>query len=276
MLGSAVIVFRETLEAALIVTIVLAATRGLAGRVGWIGAGIAAGLAGAVAVAGAAEAIAAAFEGVGQELFNAGVLLAAVAMLGWHHLWMAEHGRRLAAELRALSDSVRAGGRTLGVLAAAVALAVLREGAETVLFLQGLAATAPTHDVVAGFALGAAGGAVVGTLLYVGLVRIPVRHFFRVTGWLVVALAAGLAAQAARFLEQADLLPALVPEVWDTSSLLTETSLTGQLLHVLVGYTARPSGIQVAFYAVTIVTLILAAWRLRTTRVGLPRMPHAA
>ncbi len=276
MLGTAVIVFRETLEAALIVTIVLAATRGIAGRAGWIGVGIAAGVTGAVAVAGAAEAIAVAFEGMGQELFNAGVLLAAVAMLGWHHLWMAEHGRALATELRALSDSVRAGGRTLIALTLAVALAVLREGAETVLFLQGLATTAPTRDIVAGLALGAGGGVLVGTLLYVGLVRIPVRHFFRVTGWLVVALAAGLAAQAARFLEQANLLPALVPEMWDTSPLLTESSLPGQLLHVLVGYTARPSGLQVAFYGATLVALIVAARRLRATRMGVPRMPHAA
>lgn len=276
MLGSAVIVFRETLEAALVVTIVLAATRGLPGRLRWIGGGIAAGLAGAVFIAGAAETIAAAFEGIGQELFNAGVLLAAVAMLGWHHLWMAEHGRTLAAELRALSESVRAGARTLGVLAVAVALAILREGAETVLFLQGLAATAPARDVVAGLALGAGGGALVGALLYFGLVRIPVRHFFRVTGWLVVVLAAGLAAQAARFLEQANLLPALVPEVWDSSSLLNETSLPGQLLHVLVGYTARPSGMQLAFYALTIAALLFAAWRLRIARTGVPRMPHVA
>jgi len=276
MLGTAIIVFRETLEAALIVTIVLAATRGIRGRGAWISGGIAAGLLGATLIAGAAGAIANSFEGMGQELFNAGVLLAAVLMLGWHHLWMAEHGRALATQLRALSESVRSGRATLAALTIAVGLAVLREGAETVLFIQGLATTESSRNVLAGVALGAGGGAVIGTLLYFGLVRIPVRHFFRVTGWLIVVLAAGLAAQAARFLEQANLLPALVPQIWDTSGVLTETSLPGQVLHVLVGYTAQPSAMQLVFYVATLAILILAARRVRAITPTSPRMPSAA
>jgi high-affinity iron transporter len=274
MLGTAVIVFRETLEAALVVSIVLAATRGVKRRGAWIGGGIAAGLLGATLIAGAAGTIAGAFEGTGQELFNAGVLLAAVLMLGWHHVWMAEHGRTLAGRLKALSESVRAGAATLGALTVAVGLAVLREGAETVLFVQGLVTTDTAHGVIAGVALGAALGAAVGALLYLGLVRIPVRHFFRVTGWLIVLLAAGLAANAARFLEQANLLPALVPQAWDTSSLLDESGIVGQLLHVLVGYTARPSGIQLVFYAATLAILV-AAGRWRTIAPA-PRLQRAA
>jgi high-affinity iron transporter len=275
MLGTAVIVFRETLEAALIVTIVLAATRGVYGRGRWVGGGVAGGLVGALLIAAVAGAIAGSFEGMGQEIFNACVLLAAVLMLGWHHLWMAEHGRALAGQLKALSESVKAGAATLGALTVAVALAVLREGAETVLFVQGLITTESTHNVIAGVLLGAAGGVVIGTLLYFGLVRIPLRHFFRVTGWLIVVLAAGLAAQAARFLEQADLLPALVPQVWDTSGVLTETSLPGQVLHVLIGYTARPSGLQLLFYVATLAILIVAA-RLRSITPTPPRLPSTA
>lgn len=262
MFATAVIVFRETLEAALIVSIVLAATRGVAGRRAWIGAGIGAGLTGAFAIAGLAGAISGMLQGIGQEVFNAGVLLAAVAMLGWHHLWMAAHGRAMAGRLRALGDSVRDGRATLAALSAAVALAVLREGAETVLFIQGVATGAPWRDVTAGLSLGVSGGAALGALLYLGLVHIPVRHFFRVTGWMIVALAAGLAAQAARFLEQASLLPPMVPELWDTSGLLSAASLPGQLLHILVGYTPTPSGTQLAFYLATLAGLILASrWR---------------
>jgi high-affinity iron transporter len=270
-----VIVFRETLEAALIVTIVLAATRGVHGRGAWIGGGIAAGVGGATLIAAAAGAIADSFEGTGQEIFNAGVLLAAVLMLGWHHLWMAEHGRALAGQLKALSESVKAGAATLGALTLAVTLAVLREGAETVLFVQGLVTTESMHNVLAGIALGVTGGVALGTLLYFGLVRVPVRHFFRVTGWLIVVLAAGLAAQAARFLEQANLLPSLVPQLWDTSGVLSETSLVGQVLHVLAGYSAQPSGMQLVFYAATLAILILAG-RLRAIGPTRPRLPSAA
>ena len=153
-------------------------------------------------------------------------------------------------------------GSAVGVLAVAVALAVLREGGETVLFIQGLATTESKVEVAAGLAVGGLGGAIVGTLLYFGLVRIPVRHFFRVTGWLIVALAAGLAAQAARFLEQANVLPALVPQLWDTSDVLSESSVSGQIMHVLIGYTAQPSLLQLIFYLATLAALIsLGYWR---------------
>lgn len=267
MFATAVIVFRETLEAALIVSIVLAATRGIAARRRWISGGIAVGVAGAIAIAAASEFIAGALAGIGQELFNAAILIAAVAMLAWHHLWMAVHGRALAARLRALSDSVRQGGATLAALSAAVMLAVLREGAETVLFIQGVATGEPLRSVVAGVGLGVTGGAALGVLLYLGLVHVPVRHFFRVTGWMIVALAAGLAAQAARFLEQANLLPPIVPELWDTSPILSAASLPGQLLHVLVGYTPTPSGLQFACYVATAAGLIIAShWRATTAR----------
>lgn len=272
MLGTAIIVFRETLEAALIVSIVLAATRGIAGRRRWIGSGVLAGIAGAVIIAGMAEAMAGALQGMGQEVFNAAILIAAVMMLAWHHLWMAAHGRALASRLKALSESVRQGGATLAALSVAVMLAVLREGAETVLFLQGIATSASVREVLAGLALGVAGGAALGSLLYLGLVHVPVRHFFRVTGWLIVALAAGLAAQAARFLEQANLLPPIVPELWDTSAILSAASLPGQLLHILVGYTPTPSGLQFACYVVTAIGLIVAArWRSGTKRSVAPR-----
>jgi high-affinity iron transporter len=273
MFATAVIVFRETLEAALIVSIVLAATRGIAGRTRWIGGGVAAGVAGAVVIAGLAEAIAGALQGVGQELFNAAVLIGAVGMLGWHHLWMATHGKALATRLRALSDAVRGGGAPLAALSIAVTLAVLREGAETVLFIQGIATGEPLRNVMAGFALGATGGAVLGALLYFGLVHVPVRHFFRVTGWMIVALAAGLAAQAAGFLEQANLLPSIVPELWDTSTVVSGSSLVGQLLHVLIGYTPNPSGLQLVCYLVTGVGLIVASrWRSASS----PRAPLAS
>ena len=178
MFATAVIVFRETLEAALIVSIVLAATRGVAGRRRWIGAGVAAGIAGALVIAGLTEVIAGALQGIGQELFNASILIAAVAMLAW----IASGWPWIAASsppgcgvepfgTRRPSDACRAVG--------AVTLAVLREGAETVLFIQGVATSEPLHSVMAGLALGVTGGAALGALLYLGLVHIPVRHFFR-------------------------------------------------------------------------------------------------
>src|SRR5579864_3669685 len=139
MLATAIIVFREVLEAALIIGIVMAASRGAPGRGRWIAGGIAAGILGALGVATAAGAISTAVAGIGEELFDATVVFAAVGMLGWHNIWMSGHGRDLAAHAVQLGGAVRSGARPLWALAFAVALAVLREGSEIVLFLYGIA-----------------------------------------------------------------------------------------------------------------------------------------
>ena len=256
MLATAIIVFREVLEAALIVGIVLAASRGIAYRGTWVVGGIAAGVTGATLVAAGAETIAAAAAGMGQEVFNAAILLTAVAMLGWHNIWMTTHGREMTVAASRLGLEVREGARPLWALALVIGLAVLREGSEIVLFLYGIAATAEGAGGMAlGGALGLLGGAAAGAALYYGLVSIPLRHLFAVTAWMILLLAAGMAAQAAAFLVQADYLPALGGQLWDTSFLLTEDSLVGKVLHTLIGYTAQPAGIQLVFYVATLIVI---------------------
>src|SRR5438552_18931450 len=88
-----------------------------------------------------AEAISGLAEGMGQELFNAMVLGIAVAMLAWHNIWMSVHGRELAVNARHLGGEVSSGAKALSVLMVVIAVAVLREGSETVLFLHGIAAS---------------------------------------------------------------------------------------------------------------------------------------
>lgn len=257
MLATLIIVFREVLEAALIVGIVLAASRGVPRRHLWIAGGIAGGVLGAVLVAGFAGEIAAAVEGIGQELFNASILFAAVCMLGWHNIWMSRHGRELAANAMRVGREVLAGARPLYALALVAGVAVLREGSEVVLFLYSVAAAGGSSAIgmVAGGALGLAVGVGAGAGIYLGLLAIPMRHLFSVTGWLILFIAAGMASQGAAFLLQADILPALGNNIWDTSSLLSERSLPGQLLHVLLGYTAQPAGIQLVFYLATLIVI---------------------
>ncbi|HEY8586121.1 MAG TPA: FTR1 family protein [Rhodanobacter sp.] len=258
--GIALLVFREVLEAALIVTIVCAATRGVARRGLFVSGGLALGVLGALLVAAFAGALAGAFSGVGQEVFNACVLFAAVLMIGWHVLWMSSHGRALATQMKALGGAVHSGSSSLMMLLLVVALAVLREGSEVVLFLYGMVAGGAS-GVFAGLALGVVAGVATGFALYFGLLRIPLRHFFTATNGLLVLLAAGLASSAARYLVQADLLPALVDPLWDSSWLLANGSIVGEALHILIGYDARPSGIMLVFY-LAVVALLLGGMRL--------------
>ena len=258
MFGPAIIIFRETLEAALVLGIIGAATRGVDRRGLWLGIGVLAGLIGSGIIAGLTETIAQLADGSGQELFNAGVLGVAVLMLAWHHIWMSTHGAELARDARQLGTAVKDGQRELSAIAILVALTVLREGAESVLFLHGMATggNSSLTDIVAGGALGLAGGTVIGMIMYLGLMRIPLRWFFSVTGAMLVLLAAGLAGQMARFLIQADLLPPLATPLWDTTSLLSSKSLVGSILHVLVGYESAPSGMQILFYAGTLAAIV--------------------
>ncbi|MDH4190604.1 MAG: FTR1 family protein [Betaproteobacteria bacterium] len=257
MLGTALIVFREVLEAALVVGILAAATRATPGRAAWLAGGIIVGLLGSILFALGTDAIAELANGIGQELFNAIVLGIAVLMLAWHNVWIVSHGKQLAAQARSVGDAVHDGKLALRVLLGVVALAVLREGTETVLFLYGVTVSGQVglHAILAGGAMGVASGALVGWLLYAGLLRIPLRWFFTVTATLVLFLAAGMASQAAGFLIQANLVPALIEPLWDTSALLPGDSVLGILLHGLVGYVARPAGTQVLCYVLVLLAI---------------------
>jgi high-affinity iron transporter len=257
-LATLLLVFREVLEAALIVGIVAAATRGVAARVRWIGSGIALGIAGAVIVAICAGWIADSLSGSGQEWFNAIVLLAAVAMIGWHVVWMARHGRELAAQMQSVGRDVSSGSRPMTALMAVVAIAVLREGSEIVLFGYGLLASGSSVPaLMSGAVLGLLAGIALGVAMYFGLLKIPVRHFFGATNSLLVLLAAGMAASAAAFLSQADVLTTWSAPLWNSGWLLSDGSLMGRTLHVLIGYTAQPSGMQMTFYLGTLVLLVV-------------------
>lgn len=261
MLSALIIVFREVLEAGLIVGIVWAIARNLAGARGWILMGVAGGLLGAAMVAAFTSTISNAFQGFGQELFNAGVLAAAVAMLAWHTIWMARHGREMAAEVRRAGQDVVAGKRSFWALAVIVGMAVLREGSEVVLFLYGVAVSGgeTALSLLTGGALGLAAGGLVSLLTFKGLLRIPMRHFFGVTNWLITLLAAGMAAQSVSYLEKAGVITRLGETMWDTSWLLSENSMLGRVLHVLVGYADAPTAAQVLAYVAVVAGIWMAS-----------------
>ncbi|HKS20021.1 MAG TPA: FTR1 family protein [Bradyrhizobium sp.] len=260
MIAALIIVFREVFEAGLIVGIVLAVTRAVPHRNQWIGGGVLAGVLAACVVAAFAGALSNLFAGMGQELFNALILAVAVVMLTWHNVWMARHGKELAGELAAAGRAVAEGSKSLLALAVVVGVAVLREGSEVVLFLYGVLAAG--SDTAWSVALGGFSGLVLGALIcvltYLGLVSIPTRLLFSTTTVLIALLAAGMAAQAAAFLEKANWLTALDNVVWDSGWLLSDSSLLGKALHTLVGYTDQPTAMQLAVYlTILLVTFVL-------------------
>ena len=275
MLASLLIVFREVFEAGLIIGIVMAVTSGVAGRTLWISGGVIAGVLGACLVALFTSGLSELFGGNGQEIFNASILCFAVVMLTWHNVWMARHGREMAAELRAAGEAVASGSKSLAALGIVVAIAVLREGSEVVLFLYGVAAAqggASPGMVVGGFA-GLLLGSLVCFATYLGLVSIPTRYLFGVTSVLIALLAAGLAAQAIAFLDQADILTALDNTVWDTSWILSDSSLPGRALHTLIGYVDQPTAMQLVVYLATLAIIVVL---MKLFSSPTQRRPHVA
>ena len=260
MIAALIIVFREVFEAGLIIGIILAVTRTVPRRNKWIVAGVLSGALGACIVAAFAGALSQLFAGMGQELFNAAILGLAVVMLTWHNVWMAQHGKELAADMRATGLAVVDGSKSLLALAVVVGVAVLREGSEIALFLYGVVTTdgGSSESFALGGFMGLALGAAVCALTYQGLLRIPPRPLFKVTTVLISLLAAGMAAQAALFLERANWLTALDSIAWDTSWLLPDHSLLGRTFHTLIGYTDQPTVMQLAVYlGVLLATFVL-------------------
>jgi len=260
MLAALLLVFREALEAALVITVILAATRGVAQRGRYIMAGIGIGAAGAGILAIFTGALSNSLGGVGAELFNASVLLFAVGLLSWHVVWMGSHGKEMAAEGKQLGRDITLGVKPLSALAIVSATTVLREGSEIVLFMQSLLASANhSTPLFIGGILGLLSAVGVGAVMYLGMVRIPIGKLFAATNVLMMLIAAGMAGKAANYLVAAGWLPEFGSRVWDTSRIISNESWIGKALSAFMGYSATPTGIQLLFFAGTIATLVVMA-----------------
>lgn len=257
MFPSFIVTFREVLEIALVVGVILAATHGLVGRNRWIALGFGGGIAGSCLVALFTDSIAHFAQGLGQELFNAMILLTASFIIGWTAVWMRIHAREMVAQIKTKGGKIVEGELPKITLSAIITLAVLREGSEIVLFTYGMLASGqPPMTVLTGSLLGMAVGGLVGTALYIGMIKIPTRYIFQVTTWVLLLLTAGMSAVAAKYLVSAGYFTQWSQVLWDSSFLLKERSLPGQFFHALLGYTERPMLIQLIFYVVTLVSFV--------------------
>lgn len=258
MLAALLVVFREVLEAGIVIGVVLAASEGIRGRGLWVGAGVVGGFLGSAILALFAERIANLFDGSGQELLNATILSVAVVMLVWTVVWMASHGREMVIQMQALGRDVKEGARPLTALAIVVGMAVLREGVEVVLFVYGIMSTGleSVPNVILGGLLGVAAGGGVAFVLYRGLVAVPLKHLFKVTALVITLLAAGLSAQVIGILQDAGFIQSLADPVWNTSWLLADDGALGRVLRTLVGYRAEPTGMQVIAYLTTVAFIV--------------------
>ncbi|MBI3649190.1 MAG: FTR1 family protein [Actinobacteria bacterium] len=249
-MGAALLItLREGIEAALIISILLAYLRQLGRRdrsyLIWWGTGVA--IVASLAAGALIFNLGGEFEGTGEQLFEGLTTLTAVCVLTWMIFWMRRQGLRIKSELQDKVDSALVtGGLALATLAF---VAVLREGIETALFVFAAAKGTAAGTGVAGQLLGAFVGlamaVVLGVLLYRGGIRLDMRTFFRVTGGLVLVVAAGLFAFSMRELQDAGVLPFLTGIAYDVSGTFADDAGLGSVLRAIFGYQADPTWLEV-------------------------------
>jgi high-affinity iron transporter len=242
MIASLLIAFREGLEAALIVGIVLSYLKKTGqfqyARYAW--AGVAAAVVVSAALALGITAIGAELEGPAEPIFEGTMMFLAVGVLTWMIFWMRYQSRTLKSSLEHEIQSAVGGGHPRALFAVAF-FAVAREGLETALFLSAAAFATDGGSTLIGSALGLLAAVFTGYLIFASTVRLNLRNFFSVTGILLLLFGAGLFAHGIHEFQEAGLLFSLNEHVWDISHILSAESPVGQILTVLFGYNASPS-----------------------------------
>jgi high-affinity iron transporter len=276
MLASLLLTFREGLEAALIVGIMLGTLAQLGHRdrrrTVWIAVGLATALSLALAIA--LEIAGAELEGQAEYIFEGLAMLLAVAVLTYMIFWMRYQARHFTQELK---HDIQQASRRSGdwALFSVAFLAVFREGIETALFLTAARLASDGLSTIIGGTVGLALAVLVGWAIYVGGKRLNLRRFFDVTSILLIVFAAGLFAHGIHELQEAGWLPVVVDEVWNTQAVLDDHSDGGAVVRTLVGYNDNPTLLEVVGYWVywVVVGVTLVWW---TRRIAVPIAQRAA
>jgi high-affinity iron transporter len=270
MIAAVLLGFREGLEAALILGIVLSVLRRFGRRdqerIAWLGAGLAAVVSLAVGIG--LYALGTSFEGRAEQIFEGLTMLLAAGVLTWMIFWMARQGRAVQTQMEQDIDRAAKKNGRWAVFSLAF-LAVVREGIELALFLTAATFTATAAATLAGGLLGLVLAALAGWLIFATTTRLDVRAFFRVTSILLILFAAGLVGHSVHEFNEAGIIPAVVEHVWNINPVLDENSGVGQLLQALVGYNGNPSLTEVVAYVGYWVAVLLVL-RHRRKRVEQP------
>jgi high-affinity iron transporter len=263
MLSTIVITFREMLEIILIISIIMSSIKTLPKKNLYIASGVMAGALASVIIALCINQITSALNGLGQEYLNIIILTSTIAMIAWIVIWMKKHSSELTKKLKTVSIKVLNKDAPLLCISSIVAISVMREGFEIILFLHGLYAVGTSiNDIILGSILGGVTGIITGMLLYKGLLKLSPKVLFNTTGFLLLVLAAGMSAQLANYLESTNLITTFSNPLWNSSWLISESSIIGKTLHALIGYNEQPTGLEVIFYFSTITIIYYFARRI--------------
>lgn len=254
----AIVVFRECLEIALLLGVIMAVTKPVANSRVYIVLGALIGIVLAAIFALSTRAISTSFGGLGDELFDSCVILLTAAIISWTVVWMQGYTKKIKKDLSKLSENITAGLTSQFMLVLVVATAILREGAEIILFVYSVSSVKNLEGTkyLIGIGIGAFAGLTVGIALYLGLMKLAGKYVFTISTILLTLIAAGLAAEAAGILTSSGFIEAYSDQLWDTSWFISNESIMGKILNVTMGYDSKPNGMQIAFYLSSILITV--------------------
>lgn len=264
----AMVAFRDGLEATLFIGIIAAAMSAVANRRQLITSGILLGLLGAVLLALASEALNR--SAAGKNIFQLVVLTAIFAMLLWHVIWASQHARELVASAKNIGKQVSSGQMSAVAVITSVAMIMLREGSEIILFALGADsdnASLGALNIIGAVLIGLIGAALVGGLMYAGLLRIKPARMFSVTNAFVILVAAGIFARITVRMVTMGWLPTGAKQFWDSSWLASDDGILGLILHGIMGYDAKPSAVKLAGFVAGLAIMMVVP-RLMSRRAS--------
>lgn len=270
MLPSFILSLREGLEAALIIGIVLGALRQMQRRP--LASAVLAG-AGSAAVLSLLAAVLLTRFGLelkdpGEAIFEGLTMLLAAGILTWMIFWMSRRSRQMKVELEAGVKRAAQGGKWS--LFGLAFFAVLREGVELALFLTAATFSSTALKTILGALLGLGTAVLVGWSFFATTIRLELRRFFQVTGFLLLLFAAGLVGRGVGELVEVGWLPALIEHVWDLNHVIDIQSIAGQTLAALFGYNASPSLMEILAYAGYTAAVLFGLWVGRHREMAAP------
>ncbi|MFU7500322.1 MAG: FTR1 family protein [Candidatus Tisiphia sp.] len=266
----ALVVFRECLEIALLLGVILAVTKQLEKSRIYIIAGVMLGTVSAALFAFFTRSITVAFSGLGDEIFNSGIILLTVTLIGWTIVWMQGYGIKIKQNLNDLSVKISSGDSSYIMLVLIVAATILREGMEIIILVYSISSVEiiDSNSYLLGLIIGIVSGLTLGVIIYLGLIKIVNQQYiFRISSILLMLVASGFAAEAAGILSSSGIITILSDQLWDSSWLISDRSIYGKFLKMITGYIARPNGLQVVFYVCTLGLInILIQIKIRHTK----------
>ncbi len=238
LLNSVIIILREVLEAALLISVLLAFSKLLNLSYRWIVWSVGMGIVGAFIYGANVSTVSGWFEGVGQEVMNALLQLGIFTLLLIFIVLAIQQFKRTECHTHLI----------IIIMGMIVSLAIIREGSEILIYLNNFTQVNDHFSaVLSGAVIGAGIGSSVGIIVYYLLCNVIPRWSVNAGIILLILIAAGMLSQASLLLIQADWLPSQLP-LWNSSEFISEHSIVGQLLYAVIGYEATPTPVQAGFY----------------------------